>query len=102
VTYECADQIATVTLNRPEKLNAFSDDSVRELAARMRQFDTDPDARVAILRGAGRAFSSGADVQQRQLRPRAELERLGGPSGEGGRAGGNLAPTGDRKTGNPP
>jgi enoyl-CoA hydratase/carnithine racemase len=87
VTYECKDRIATITLNRPEKLNAFTDDSVRELIARMRQFDTDKDAYVAILRGAGRAFSSGADVQQRQLRTPDELERLGGPSGDGARAG---------------
>ena len=43
VTYERTDQIAVITLNRPEKLNAFTDDVVRELAARMRQFDTDPD-----------------------------------------------------------
>ena len=57
VTYERTDQIAIITLNRPEKLNAFTDDVVRELAARMRQFDTDPEAFVAILRGAGRAFS---------------------------------------------
>jgi enoyl-CoA hydratase/carnithine racemase len=87
VTYERSDKIATLTLNRPEKLNAFSDDVVRELAARMREFDADPEAHVAILRGAGRAFSSGADVQQRQLRSREELVRLGGPQGEGARAG---------------
>src|SRR5690242_7582039 len=93
VTYERMDKIATLTLNRPEKLNAFSDDVVRELAARMREFDADPDAYVAILRGAGRAFSSGADVQQRQLRTREELERLGGPSGEGARAGDILTRT---------
>jgi enoyl-CoA hydratase/carnithine racemase len=87
VTYERSDKIATLTLNRPEKLNAFSDDVVRELAARMREFDADQQAHVAILRGAGRAFSSGADVQQRQLRSREELVRLGGPQGEGARAG---------------
>src|SRR5438045_2687589 len=52
VTYERTDQIAVITLNRPEKLNAFTDDVVRELAARMRQFDTDPKAFVAILPGA--------------------------------------------------
>ena len=41
-------------------------------------FDTDDDARIAILCGRGRAFSSGADVQQRQLRSREEFERYGG------------------------
>ena len=93
VTYERSGAVAVITLNRPEKLNAFSDDSVRELGACMRTFDADPEAHVAILRGAGRAFSSGADVQQRQLRPREELERLGGPSGEGARAGDILSRT---------
>src|SRR5204862_1766616 len=67
--------------------NSLTDYSVRELGARVRQFDADPAARVEILRGAGRAFSSGAHVQQRQLRSREELELLGGPSEEGARAG---------------
>jgi enoyl-CoA hydratase/carnithine racemase len=42
---------------------------------------------VAILHGNGRAFSTGADVQQRQLRPREELIRLGGPQAHGAKAG---------------
>ena len=83
VDYSCADGVATIALNRPEKLNAFTDDMVRQLIRVMRRFDTDPEARAGILCGHGRAFSSGADVQQRQLRSREELERLGGPQGEG-------------------
>jgi enoyl-CoA hydratase/carnithine racemase len=79
VDYDCADKIATITLNRPEKLNAFNDDLVRALAAALHRFDLDPAAEVAILCGHGRAFSSGADVQQRQLRSREEFEALGGP-----------------------
>jgi enoyl-CoA hydratase/carnithine racemase len=79
VLYECADRIATIALNRPNKLNAFDDDQVRRLAEVLRRFDSDPQADVAILCGRGRAFSSGADVQQRQLRTREEFERLGGP-----------------------
>ena len=78
VEYECHDQIATIALNRPGKLNAVNDDMVRRIAAALRQFDSDADARVAILCGRGRAFSSGADVHQRQLRSRAEFERHGG------------------------
>ena len=78
VDTECGDQIATITLNRPDKLNAVNDDMVRQLSAALHQFDGDPDARVAILCGRGRAFSSGADVHQRQLRSRAEFERHGG------------------------
>ncbi|HTI79079.1 MAG TPA: enoyl-CoA hydratase/isomerase family protein [Acetobacteraceae bacterium] len=78
VEYECRDTIATITLNRPDKLNAVNDDMVREMAAALARFDTDNDAHVAILCGRGRAFSSGADVRQRQLRSREEFERHGG------------------------
>jgi enoyl-CoA hydratase/carnithine racemase len=83
VEYSCKNQIATLTLNRPEKLNAFSDDLVRHLADALRRFDLDPAAEVAIICGAGRAFSSGADVHQRQLRRREEFLEHGGPQGWG-------------------
>jgi enoyl-CoA hydratase/carnithine racemase len=86
VDYECQDNIATIALNRPEKLNAVSDEVVRQLMAAFRTFDADPDAHVAILCGRGRAFCSGADVHQRQLRSREEFERLGGPQGHGANA----------------
>ena len=87
VEYTCEDHVATLTLNRPEKLNAFSDELVVALGAALRRFDADGDARVAILCGRGRAFSSGADVHQRQLRSREEFERLGGPQGFGAHSG---------------
>ena len=77
-----ADRIATITLNRPDKLNAVSDEVVRHSTA-LHRFDLDPEAEVAILNGKGRAFSSGADVRQRQLRSREEFEKLGGPQGRG-------------------
>ena len=83
VEYACADKVATITLNRPDKLNAVSDEVVAQLADALRRFDLDPEAEVAILNGKGRAFSSGADVRQRQLRSRDEFERLGGPQGWG-------------------
>ena len=78
VEYDCREHIATITLNRPDKLNAVNDDMVRQLSAALQHFDTDNDARIAILCGRGRAFSSGADVHQRQLRSRVEFERHGG------------------------
>ena len=87
VEYACEDHIATITLNRPEKLNAFSDELVVALSNALRRFDIDKDAFVAIINGAGRAFSSGADVQQRQLRRREEFEQHGGPQGWGAHAG---------------
>ena len=83
VEYSCADRIATITLNRPDKLNAVSDEVVAQLADALRRFDLDDEAEVAILNGKGRAFSSGADVRQRQLRSREEFEKLGGPQGWG-------------------
>jgi enoyl-CoA hydratase/carnithine racemase len=83
VEYDCRERIATLTLNRPERLNAFNDELVRQLADALRRFDLDPQAEVAVLCGKGRAFSSGADVHQRQLRRREEFEALGGPQGWG-------------------
>src|SRR5262249_23315096 len=86
VHYERADHIVTLTLDRQHKLNAFNDELVVALGAQLRRFDADPEAHVAIIRGAGRAFSTGAVVQQRRLRSREEFERLGGPQGHGARA----------------
>jgi enoyl-CoA hydratase/carnithine racemase len=86
VEYTCEDHIAIITLNRPEKLNAFSDDMVMALSEALRRSDIDHDAFVAIIHGAGRAFSSGADVRQRQLRRREEFEQHGGPQGWGAHA----------------
>ena len=57
------------------------------LGEALHRFDVDPEANVAVLCGNGRAFSSGADVQQRQLRSKEELEALGGPEGSGAKVG---------------
>ncbi len=76
VNYERDGQVVTLTLNRPEKLNAFSDELVGVLGDALHRFDTDDEAHIAILHGAGRAFSSGADVQQRQLRGRRAGARI--------------------------
>ena len=78
IGYEQRDGIAYITLNRPEVLNALTDDMVMELRQAFFRFDDDQDAMVAILSGSGRAFCSGADVGQRRLRPVEELRRLGG------------------------
>jgi enoyl-CoA hydratase/carnithine racemase len=78
IKYECRDRIGHIVFNRPQKLNAFNDEMVTQLASAVRDFDADDRALVGILSGAGRAFSSGADVFQRQLRSEEETERLGG------------------------
>jgi enoyl-CoA hydratase/carnithine racemase len=85
VEYACEDRIAVLTLNRPNKLNAVSDDLIEALADALKRFDLDSNALVGILCGKGRAFCSGADVQQRQLRSRERLANEGGP-GAGGTA----------------
>lgn len=79
VDYRREGKIAYITLARTKTLNAFNDDQVRALRAALEEFDFDEEAQVAVLHGEGRAFSSGADVRQRQLRPREELERFGSP-----------------------
>jgi 2-(1,2-epoxy-1,2-dihydrophenyl)acetyl-CoA isomerase len=63
VQVRVADRIATLTLNRPEKLNAFKDDMREALPPALDRIASDPDARVLVITGAGRAFSAGGDIQ---------------------------------------
>ncbi|MDP6872821.1 MAG: enoyl-CoA hydratase [Alphaproteobacteria bacterium] len=62
VLYETEDNIATVTLNRPERLNALNDELVTELYQVMQQADQDKEVRINILTGAGRGFCAGGDI----------------------------------------
>jgi enoyl-CoA hydratase/carnithine racemase len=55
--------IGHLTLNRPERLNAMNSTMLRELADAARWFDTQPEVRVVIVCGAGRAFCAGADLK---------------------------------------
>ena len=61
VLLETKDGVATITLNRPAVLNALNADLVIALADAAQQAAADPDAWVVVVRGAGRAFSSGMD-----------------------------------------
>ena len=88
VRFEPQGRVCHIVLNRPDKLNAANDLLVEEVNDALFEFDADPNLHVAILSGAGRAFCSGADVQQRQLRTREELRRLGGPAGRRSRENG--------------
>jgi enoyl-CoA hydratase/carnithine racemase len=88
ILYDTKGAICYITLNRPEKLNAASDQLVEEVNDALFEFDADETLHVAILSGAGRAFCSGADVRQRQLRSSEELRRLGGPAGRRSRENG--------------
>jgi enoyl-CoA hydratase/carnithine racemase len=62
ITYEVADRIATVTLNRPDKLNAFTPRMCGELLEAYDLIDADDDVRAVIVTGSGRAFCAGADL----------------------------------------
>ena len=54
--------VGSIELNRPEKLNPLSTETLRELAEAARLLDGRPEVRVVVVRGRGRAFSAGADV----------------------------------------
>ena len=60
--YHVADRVATVTLNRPDKLNAWTAIMEQEVRAAMSDAEQDPNVRVLVLTGAGRGFCAGADI----------------------------------------
>ena len=62
IKYEVAEQILTITLNRPDKLNAFTATMQREMIDAFDRADRDDDIRAIIVTGAGRAFCAGADL----------------------------------------
>src|SRR6266536_1534340 len=74
--------VTTIILDRPERRNAVDGPAAHALAEAMRAFDADPDARAAVLTGAGGTFCAGAD-----------LKAIGGPEGN------RLAPDGDAPMG---
>jgi enoyl-CoA hydratase/carnithine racemase len=70
VLYEVAEHIATITLNRPERLNAYNHELRDALGGYLRQAETDPEVRAVVLTGAGRAFCAGLDLKQEHARHR--------------------------------
>jgi enoyl-CoA hydratase/carnithine racemase len=64
VVVDVVDSVATITLNRPEKLNALNGEMLSALGRAYRQCDEDDEIRVVVLTGAGRAFCSGADLSR--------------------------------------
>jgi len=65
VLFERDGRLGYVTLNRPERLNAFNAGQWVALQEALAQANADPEVRIIILRGAGRAFSAGADIRAR-------------------------------------
>ena len=62
IRYEVADRVLTITLNRPDRLNAFTETMMNELIAAFDASDADDDVRAVVVTGAGRGFCAGADL----------------------------------------
>ena len=67
--------LAEIRLNRPERLNALVEPLVKQLVAALQKAEADPDVRVVILSGEGRAFCAGADYKEHVAGQRSDAER---------------------------
>src|SRR5258708_2376414 len=90
--YNVADRVATITLNRPDKLNAWKGTMEQEVRASMHEAENDANVRVIILTGAGRGFCAGADMSLLDSIAQQGLGNQGREhvlrnAGNGGRAG---------------
>jgi enoyl-CoA hydratase/carnithine racemase len=63
IRYEVADAVLTITLNRPDRLNAWTPTMADELIAAFDRADADDDVRAIVMTGAGRAYCAGADLE---------------------------------------
>ncbi|MBI3744007.1 MAG: enoyl-CoA hydratase/isomerase family protein [Chloroflexi bacterium] len=71
VLYEVHDHVATITLNRPDRLNALGGSLGPDLEAALKTARSADEVRVVVLTGAGKAFCSGLDLKERSERPKA-------------------------------
>ncbi len=69
IQYEKKEKVAVICLNRPDKMNAINREIVHELKRIWADFESDPEIRVAILTGKGRAFCSGMDMADLDVEP---------------------------------
>lgn len=79
VLYEVDGHVATITLNRPERLNAITASMLRGLTVALQEAEGDRNVRACVLTGAGRGFCAGLD-----LKAAAEGSAIGGEGGGGG------------------
>ncbi len=66
ILYEVKDRVATVALNRPDRLNAWTPNMEREVREALQAADGDPQVHVVVVTGAGRGFCAGADLKAAQ------------------------------------
>ena len=75
ILYEVSDKIATITLNRPDRMNAWTATMERDVRHAMEAAAGDDSVRVIVLTGAGRAFCAGADMEALQSIDPSEIRR---------------------------
>ena len=75
ILYDVSDRIATLTLNRPEKLNAWTNEMGAEVRAALLAAEEDADVRIIIITGAGRGFCAGADMGMLQSAAASGVDR---------------------------
>jgi enoyl-CoA hydratase len=75
LTFEVADRIATITVNRPDKLNALNDATIAELGRAIDEAIAREDVAGVLLTGAGRSFVAGADISELQSQSPLEAQR---------------------------
>jgi len=73
ILYEKSNGVATLTLNRPQALNAFTPQMNGELSQALREAERDAEVRCVVLMGAGRAFCAGQDLKSRTREQRGSL-----------------------------
>ena len=87
IQYSVSENIATITLSRPEKLNAFTNKMLHEIIAAFDLTDADDSVRAVIVTGAGRAFCAGADLSlggETFSRGGSDVQGVGGVPRDGG------------------
>src|SRR4051794_1188555 len=91
VQYTVDDHVATITFNRPQQLNAFRAETMRDFIAALDEVDADDNVRAAVVTGNGRAFCAGADLSAgaAAFEPMPDTRSRGG-SGKPPRDGGGI------------
>ena len=76
IKYEVKDNTGYITLNRPDRFNAFNNEQSYELQSALKQVKKDPEVRVVVLTGEGKAFCSGQDLKDIQGEKRSLSDSL--------------------------
>ncbi|MBW2393730.1 MAG: enoyl-CoA hydratase/isomerase family protein [Deltaproteobacteria bacterium] len=82
ILFDVQDGIATITLNRPDKLNAYTTEMGEEVVDAFRKVKDDADVRALILTGAGRGFCAGVDLEHLKAHQAGENVSKGPRLGE--------------------